>query len=655
MKSNTDLSVTLSAKIQAFMSAMDDAAGKVEKVGKKMQGVGKNLSAFVTAPILGAGAVALNSAVKFEKLETSLGILTGSAEEGAKAFERLRDYSASTPFQLSDLAQVNNTLLGFGMNADQAFGSLQMLGDAAAVTGADLSRVAVAFGQSAAAGRVMTQDLNQFVNNGIPIYQILGEVTGQTTGQIRDMASAGELTFDILQKGFMRATSEGGLFFNGTAKLSQTLGGRLSTLRDNIDILAASFGDVLGEYISPLITGVQNMAQGFAKLDEETKKTIVFFAAAAAAVGPLLLISGTIIPAMITGFTVLTGPVGLITGLIVGLAAGFIYAADNWDAIKERLSDISWWRNAVIEMAQFWADWNIFSKIIKGYNALAKLFNGATINNPFDNMVAGLEKLKVETNEYKNNFGTFTRSLKNGMKKVIGVIDEAVEKTKEAGSEAKKIERISASGGGGTGGGGTKKPPLSIPAFDESLLPKDEELERAEAHVNKLIERFKIAQDNAQAFTNIVGFGIVNAIEGMAAGSENAFQNFIDMLKRLVVRLLAAAAAAFILNKLTGGLLSAMGSTASAPSFQSTFSQLSGGFQLPEFAAGGIVSGPTVGLMGEYRGARQNPEVIAPLSRLKNILAGQGEQNRIVGELRGDTLLLLQERASKNRTRRRGF
>ena len=35
---------------------------------------------------------------------------------------------------------------------------------------------------------------------------------------------------------------------------------------------------------------------------------------------------------------------------------------------------------------------------------------------------------------------------------------------------------------------------------------------------------------------------------------------------------------------------------------------------------GGIVSSPTLGLMGEYPGARSNPEVIAPLDKLKNMI-----------------------------------
>ena len=39
------------------------------------------------------------------------------------------------------------------------------------------------------------------------------------------------------------------------------------------------------------------------------------------------------------------------------------------------------------------------------------------------------------------------------------------------------------------------------------------------------------------------------------------------------------------------------------------------------FANGGIVSGPTYALVGEYAGARNNPEVIAPLDKLRNLIA----------------------------------
>jgi hypothetical protein len=63
-----------------------------------------------------------------------------------------------------------------------------------------------------------------------------------------------------------------------------------------------------------------------------------------------------------------------------------------------------------------------------------------------------------------------------------------------------------------------------------------------------------------------------------------------------------------------------------------------------KFANGGIVSGPTMGLMGEYPGASANPEVVAPLDKLKDMIGGGGGGTFV---LRGQDLLLSVNRAQK--------
>lgn len=76
-----------------------------------------------------------------------------------------------------------------------------------------------------------------------------------------------------------------------------------------------------------------------------------------------------------------------------------------------------------------------------------------------------------------------------------------------------------------------------------------------------------------------------------------------------------------------------------------------GGGGATAFANGGIVSGPTMGLVGEYPGARSNPEVIAPLDKLQNMIGGgRGTQNINVGgqiRLEGQDLLIAIERANE--------
>lgn len=55
---------------------------------------------------------------------------------------------------------------------------------------------------------------------------------------------------------------------------------------------------------------------------------------------------------------------------------------------------------------------------------------------------------------------------------------------------------------------------------------------------------------------------------------------------------------------------------------QAGFNAVLRAVKVPAFAAGGVVSGPTMAMVGEYPGARSNPEVIAPLNKLKGMLGG---------------------------------
>ena len=72
-----------------------------------------------------------------------------------------------------------------------------------------------------------------------------------------------------------------------------------------------------------------------------------------------------------------------------------------------------------------------------------------------------------------------------------------------------------------------------------------------------------------------------------------------------------------------------------------------------KFANGGIVSAPTLGLMGEYSGARSNPEVIAPLDKLKSMIGQRESSVNVTGgfRLEGQDLVLALQRAEKNRSR----
>ena len=62
---------------------------------------------------------------------------------------------------------------------------------------------------------------------------------------------------------------------------------------------------------------------------------------------------------------------------------------------------------------------------------------------------------------------------------------------------------------------------------------------------------------------------------------------------------------------------------------------------IPMLAEGGVATGPTLAMVGEYAGASGNPEVIAPLDKLRGMLAdnGSGFSGEVEFKIKGRTLV----------------
>lgn len=236
------LLVSIGSDISSLEKGLSKAQRQIQDAGRSMKRVGRNMTAALTLPLVGAGVAALKSAAEFETLQQSMNILNGSIEEGARNFERLKKFSAKTPFQLNDLASAQNMLQGFGLSADNAFNSLSMIGDISAVTGGSINGIGIAFGQAAAEGRLMTRDIRQLINQGVPAINLLADTMGVAKSEVLELASEGKISFEILQQTFKDATSEGGLFADGMEKQSKTLSGVWSTFKDNVSIALAEVG-----------------------------------------------------------------------------------------------------------------------------------------------------------------------------------------------------------------------------------------------------------------------------------------------------------------------------------------------------------------------------------------------------------------------------
>lgn len=275
-----------------FNENLNDSADRIKNFTKDTAGLSASLGV--------VGVMSLRQAANFETASMQMEILSGSVEKGNKLYKDLIKLGAETPFEMAELMNGTKTMMGFGIEADRAFENIKRISDIAALTGGSIDGIALAFSQSAAAGRVMGEDILRFINNGVPIIDILAKTMKKPTKEIKELGSNGKITFDILERAFIEATSEGGKFNSGAIRLSSTLGGLYSTLKDNVNMALMEFGVEISKVLElkdkmkdlPDILGKLN--ESFKGLSPEVKEWIIY--------GGLALI----------GFTALGGALTLI-------------------------------------------------------------------------------------------------------------------------------------------------------------------------------------------------------------------------------------------------------------------------------------------------------------------------------------------------------
>ena len=187
--------------------------------------------------------------------------------------------------------------------------------------------------------------------------------------------------------------------------------------------------------------------------------------------------------------------------------------------------------------------------------------------------------------------------------------------------------------------------------------PTNAILEQRNALFLKQIQNINNTKKLLMDMGNILVGPLAGAFETMMQTGEFSFKAIIKALGQVIAKLMAAIAAAAILAVIIS--IATGGATGGGKSFMEAFKGLlSGKGMFPGLtprAKGGIFTGPSAALIGEYPGARNNPEVVAPLDKLKSLIgdSGAGSGGGFIGQLEtrvsGNDLVILMNRANKNR------
>lgn len=185
---------------------------------------------------------------EFELQQRSLEAILQNKAQADQIFNKTVQLAVKSPFQIKELVTFTKQLAAYRIESDKLYDTTKRLADVSAGLGVDMGRLILAYGQVKAAAYLRGTEVRQFTEAGINLYgelqRYFEEVKGEayTTAQIVDMISKRKVTFEDIENIFKRLTDSGGLFYNMQEIQAETLQGKISNLKDSIDVMLNSIG-----------------------------------------------------------------------------------------------------------------------------------------------------------------------------------------------------------------------------------------------------------------------------------------------------------------------------------------------------------------------------------------------------------------------------
>ena len=210
--------------------------GAMKKMGAAMAG------AFAVGQLKDFALKVATVRGEFQQLEIAFSTMLGNKKQADALMQQLIDTAATTPFGMNDIANSAKQLLAYGAEADKVNETLVRLGDIAAGLSVPINDLAYLYGTTMVQGRLYTQDLNQFLNRGIPLVDELAKQFGVTKGEVKQLVEQGKVGFPEVEKAIVSMTSEGSKFGGLMEAQSKSITGQISNLEDAVEQMINEVG-----------------------------------------------------------------------------------------------------------------------------------------------------------------------------------------------------------------------------------------------------------------------------------------------------------------------------------------------------------------------------------------------------------------------------
>ena len=252
--------------------------GAMKKIGAAMAG------AFAVGQLKDFAVKVATVRGEFQQLEIAFTTMLGNKQKADALMQQLINTAATTPFGMNDIANSAKQLLAYGEEADKVNETLVRLGDIAAGLSVPINDLAYLYGTTMVQGRLYTQDLNQFLNRGIPLVDELAKQFGVTKGEVKQLVEQGKVGFPEVEKAIVSMTSEGSKFGGLMEAQSKSITGQISNLEDAVEQMINEVGKSSEGVIGGILGAASSIVDHWKQIGIVVAGTIATWGAYKAAV-----------------------------------------------------------------------------------------------------------------------------------------------------------------------------------------------------------------------------------------------------------------------------------------------------------------------------------------------------------------------------------
>lgn len=657
----------LIVRIGADTRDLNKSLGRVQRNMRSMTGnmekLGRSITQSVTLPL--AGMAALSVQAFRDQAKAVAQVEQGLKSTGNAAGRTLGDLTKmaselqkNTLFGDEDILQnATAQLLTFTNIAGDEFDRTQKAAlDLATRLGGDLKSASIQLGKAL---NDPIANLSALSRSGIQFSKEQKEVI-KSLAETGELAKAQGIILDELEKQY-----------GGSAEAAAEADGGITQLGNAIGDLGEEIGRVVVGMIGPMVTRIREMVEGFTNLDESTKRVIVRLGGIVAAFGPILFFLPQIITQVrLLSVALASNPIFAAAGVIT--AIGFALQGMKGDADRARTS--------IDQLRDSFADLTEESSKQKLEQTKKELKALLAFQADFERQL----EIRRET----SRFG-------GGQRKAIAEYEASLSDAQKAEiALGTAIVRRSDAMGSGVG---------MSEAIVDTIIAHQNQLA---ALTPRVIENTETVDENARSYSNAVphlneaahaitdfsertdkankSLGqLFSMLENTVVQTQTTKDAFIDMGEEIKRALLGIAMSfdgtgGFMFKglKALGDMLVSIGqkmivtaeafkqfrkfliknpglAVAAGIAFVVAGNALSNlatrQMEVPALAQGGVAYGPTMAMIGDNRNAAIDPEVVAPLSKLRDMMGGN--QVEVFGRIQGNDIFLSNARTGTSRNR----